>query len=188
MTKKLLPLIIVLAAAWTIIFFFRHSSPKTGWRTYDGKLARLNLPVGWKTDEYGNGRVQRLDLETKTLDKEFLIFSLAEYFPSSGKTDVEKFVQKSIAGSPQPHPIVVKQTTFGHLPAQEFTTYMPKPFVHNYDPAGVDVINASYTEERNIVFARENGLICEIVYNIPEAGTDDYDAIFRKIVASIQLK
>ncbi len=187
MIKKVIVVGFILVAALAGILFFRHTPLKFDWTSYDGKLARLDLPVGWKTDEYGTDHVRRIDLETKTKDGKSLFFLLAEYLPSSGKTDIEHFVKGSIAESAEPQLIVVKQTSFGRLPAREFSTYMPET-IDLPNAAGVRVFQSSYTEMRHLVFARENGLIYEVAYTLPEKDPGDYDPVFRKIVDSIQFK
>jgi hypothetical protein len=188
MTRKILSAAVILIVVLAAVLHFKHTVPVTNWTAYDGTLARLDFPAGWKVDEQSDEKARYIGLETKTGNDEFLTFSLTEFLPRSGKTDEERLVKDMIQGSPKPHPIVVKHTSFNKLPAQEFTTYRPAPFTHNYNAAGTDVIHVSYTEERNIFFVRSNGRVCEIFYRLPEKEQADYEEIFKKIVESIQLK
>lgn len=188
MTKKILSGALVLAVAVGGILLFRHPAAKVEWTTYDGTLARINLPAGWKVHEKDDEKIRFIDLKSKTKEGGLVFFTLVKHEPTAEIADIGHFIKHSIDGSPKPHPIVVKQTTVGDLAAKEFTTYMPKPFVHNYDATGVDVIHATFTEERNIVFACGKGEICEIVYDVPETKDGNYEDIFRKIVDSIRLK
>jgi|GEM_PF-1579866 len=187
MTKKTLLAIFVLAVVIAGYYLSHNSAPHVEWTTYDGKLARLDLPTSWKAVEYGDRKAQSLDLNSKTKDEGFFFFSLAEYLPNSGKNDIDGFVKDTIEASAHPHPIVVKQTSFGRFPAQEFSTYTAETI----DPPsgeGVRALQASYVEIRHLVFKRENGLICEVAYALPEKNPAGYDPIFRRVVDSIQLK
>jgi len=157
------------------------------WSTYDGNMATLDYPAGGVIDEGENHRAREIHMVFKTSSDEVLSFSLIDYVPTSGIRDAGLFIKNEIHNSPQPDPIVVKQTSFDRFPAQEFTTYIPET-TDNADSSGNRVFRESFMPVRKTVFVCANGDVCEVSYNLPQSDSEDYEPIFKKMTESIRLK
>jgi hypothetical protein len=185
--KRVLLVAAVLSIALAFFLRTRRVAPAEKWTSFNGKMAALEYPLGWKIDEGENHRAREIHMVLTTSHDEVLTFSLIDYLPTSGIRDAGLFVKDDVRQSPQQQSIVVKQTSFGRFPAQKFSTYIPET-TDNVDSTGSRVFQASYTEMKEIIFVRENGDVCEITYALPKSGSEDYEPIFQKIVDSIRLK
>jgi hypothetical protein len=185
--KKIVLTAFIFVVALVLFLRNRRSVPVEKWTVFDGKLATLEYPTGWEVNQGGSRRGRDIHVTFNTSRDEALTFSLIDYSPSSGKRDVESVVKSMIELSPKPRPIVVTPTLLGRFPAQSFSNYLPERTEYLSD-SGDRVFGASYTEIKEIIFMRENGDICEIAYNLPKSGHEDYEPIFQKMIDSIRLK
>jgi hypothetical protein len=183
MNKKNLPVAIALVIGLTGCSLFRHDAIAKGWKAYDGKLASLVAPAGMEVTETHDNVKRVISLDAVT-PYGLVFLGIVEHLPGSGVDDVDKIVRESAAQNTGPNPVVVKKTSFGGFPAQEFVMEAAK----HVDYAAGAKPQPSYSVQKEIVFKRENGRVCEIIFALPDQEADVAEHMYRQIISSVRLK